>query len=162
MNENKRWVTFTYIFPQIRKITNIFRNTNVKIAFRCRNTIANLIKPSKDHNIPPKNKWGIYHLTCNTCKLAYVGQTTHSPNTRFQENIRYIWNNNPQYDQHILHNQHEYGQMNNIMSLPKPLNNPSLLIPFAQYYTHPNPLRKRQTHSGAKPRRNKPLISNGH
>jgi len=38
------------------------------------------------------------------------------------------------YDQHILQNQHEYGQMNSIMTLLKPLNNPSLLISYEQYY----------------------------
>jgi len=55
-------------------------------------------------------------------------------NIRFQEHIRYIRNNNPQsaYAQHILQNQHEYGQMKCIMTLPKPLNNPSLLIPYEQ------------------------------
>jgi len=54
-----------------------------------------------------------------------------SLNIRFQERIRNITNNNPQsaYAQHILQNQHEYGQMNSIMTLLKPLNNPSLLIP---------------------------------
>jgi len=44
---------------------NVFRNTNVKIAFRCRYTIGNLIKLPKDYDIPPHNKWGIYQLTCN-------------------------------------------------------------------------------------------------
>ena len=59
-----------------------------------------------------------------------------SLNIQFQEHIRYIRNNNPQsaYALHILQNQHEYGQMNNIMTLLKSLNNPSLLIPFEQYY----------------------------
>jgi hypothetical protein len=33
MNKNKKWATFTYISPHIRKITNLFRNTKVKIAF---------------------------------------------------------------------------------------------------------------------------------
>ena len=32
-----------------------YSETNVKIAFRSRNTIGSLIKPSKDHNIPPHN-----------------------------------------------------------------------------------------------------------
>ena len=66
----------------------------------------------------------------------YVGQTSRSLNVRFQEHTRYIRNNNPHsaYAQHILQNQHEYGQMNNIMTLLKPLNNPNLLIPYEQYY----------------------------
>ena len=135
-DKNKRWATFTYISPQIRKVTNIFKNTNVRIAFRCRNTIAKMNKPSKDHDIPPHNKWGIYQIKCNTCGRSYVGQTSRCLNIRFREHIRYIRYNNPQsaYALHILQNQHEYGQMNSIMTLLKPLNNPSLLIPYEQYY----------------------------
>jgi len=95
-SKDRRWVTFMYISPQIRKVTNIFRNTNVKRAFKCRNTTANRIIPSKNHNTPPHNKWGIYQLTCNTCHLSYVGQKSRSLNIRFQEHIRYIRNNNPQ------------------------------------------------------------------
>jgi len=109
MNKNKRWTTFTYISPQIRKVTNIFRNTNFMIAFRCRNTIANLIKPPKDHDITPHNKWVVYQLTCNTCNRSYVGQTSRSLSIRFQEHVGYIKNNNSQsaYAQHIPQNQHE-------------------------------------------------------
>jgi len=33
----KKWATFTYHSPAIRKITNIFKNTTVGIAFRSRN-----------------------------------------------------------------------------------------------------------------------------
>ena len=34
-----RWATFTYYSPAIRKITNLFRNSNIRIAFRTTNTI---------------------------------------------------------------------------------------------------------------------------
>jgi len=53
---------------------------------------------------------------------------------RFQEHIRYM-SNNPQsaFAQHILQNQHEYGQMSSIMTLLKPLSSPSMLIPYQQY-----------------------------
>jgi len=37
---NTKWTTFTYVSPQIRKITNLFRHTNVKIAFKCNNKIS--------------------------------------------------------------------------------------------------------------------------
>ena len=86
-SNNKNWATFTYISPQIRKVTNIFRNTNIRIAYKCHNTLANLIKPPRDHRTPPHNKWGIYKLTCNTCNLSYVGQTSRSLNIRSQEHI---------------------------------------------------------------------------
>ena len=36
--------------------------------------------------------------------------------------------------QHILQNRHEYGKMSSIMTLLKPLNSPSTLIPYEQYY----------------------------
>ena len=129
------WVTFANITPQIRNVTNIFRNTNVKIAFRCRNTIANLIKPSQDHNILLSNKRGIYQLTYNKCSVAYVGQNSRSQNICYQEHIRYIRNNTTQsaYAQLIIQNQHEYGEMNSKMTLLKPLNNPSLLTAYEQY-----------------------------
>jgi len=130
-NKNKRCATFTYISPQIHKVTNIFRNTNVRIAFRCRNTIANLIKPPKDHNILPHNKWGIYQLTYYTCSRSYVGQMSCSLNICFQEHMKYIKNNpHSAYALHILQNQHEYGQMNSIMTILKPLNNLNMLIPY--------------------------------
>ena len=38
------------------------------------------------------------------------------------------------YALHILQNQKQYGQMNSTMTLLKPLNNPSLLLPYEQYY----------------------------
>jgi hypothetical protein len=36
---NKKWVTFTYHGPSVRKVTNLFKHTNLKIAFRPTNTI---------------------------------------------------------------------------------------------------------------------------
>ena len=39
------WATFTYSSPQIRKFTNLFKHTNVKIAFKCNNTVSQLTKP---------------------------------------------------------------------------------------------------------------------
>ena len=127
-SKNKKWATFTYISLLIRKVTNIFRNTNIRIVYKCRNTIAKLIKPPKDQHKPPHSKWGIYQLTCNKCNLSYVGQTSRSLSIHIRQHVRYIRYNNSQstYTLHILQNQHEYGQMNRTMTLFKPLNNPSI------------------------------------
>ena len=83
------------------------KRTNVKISFRCNNTITRLTKPSNVHKIPPHNKWEIYQLTCNSCNLSYVGQTIRRLKIRYQEHIRYMRSNNPlsSYAQHILRNQ---------------------------------------------------------
>ena len=92
-----RWATFTCTSPQIRKITNLFKHTNVKIAFKRNNTISQLTKPAnKTPPTTPYDRSGIYSLTCNTCKQLYVGQTSSSLRVRFQEHTRYIKYNNPQ------------------------------------------------------------------
>ena len=72
-----KWTTFTYASPQIRKTTNLFKHTNIKIAFKCNNTIAQLLKPAnKTPHHTPYDRSGNYALTCKTCQLAYVGQTS--------------------------------------------------------------------------------------
>jgi hypothetical protein len=73
---NTKWTTFTYTSPLTRKITNLFKHTNVKIAFKCNNKISRLMKPNTANNTPCYNRSGIYKLTCNTCRLGYVGQTS--------------------------------------------------------------------------------------
>ena len=131
-----KWATFTLTSPHIRRITNLFKNTTVRIALRSNNTVVQLTKPPNDHKIPPRNKWGIYQLTCNSYSLSYVGQTSRSLKVYYKEHIRYIRYNNPKsaYAQHILSNQHEYGTMNNVMTLTRPLNNPNMLTPFEQFH----------------------------
>jgi hypothetical protein len=62
-----------------------------------------------------------------------VGQTTRSLKVHYKEHIRY---SNPKSAnaQHILRNQHEYGTMNNVMTLLKPLNNPNMLTPYKPFH----------------------------
>jgi hypothetical protein len=133
---NMKWATFTFFPPHIRRITNLFKHTKLKIAFRCHNTIAHLTKPDTGCKTPPHNKGGIYQLSCKTCNLSYVGQTSRSLKVRYQEHIRYIRTNNPQsaFAQHILHNQHEYGTIHDLMTPIKPLSNTKMLIPYEQFY----------------------------
>ena len=52
------------------------------------------------------------------------------------EHIRYIKTNSPQsaYPQHILHNQHECGILAESMTLLKPLQHKSMLLPFEQFH----------------------------
>ena len=45
--DNKRtWATFTYHRPQIREVTNLFRNTKIGIAFKPTTTLQQLIRPT--------------------------------------------------------------------------------------------------------------------
>jgi hypothetical protein len=133
-DENKKWATFTYHSSKIRKITNLFKHTNINIAFKSTNTILHLTEPKMHDTTQDYNKSGIYKLTCKTCNKAYIGQTSTDLTKRHHEHIRYIKNNDPQstYAYHILNNIHEYGTLTDTMSLLKPIQKTSLLIPYEQ------------------------------
>jgi len=113
-NTDKRpWITFTYHGNYVRKITNMFKKTQIKIAFRTTNTTFQIL--TRNHNNNPDDS-GINKLTCGTCQRAYIGQTGRWISTRYKEHIRYIKNNNPQsgYALHILNNKHEFGPQETI------------------------------------------------
>jgi hypothetical protein len=57
-----KWVTFTYIGKETRKITNIFWNTTVKVAFRTKNNIQQILKPKLQRD--KYNSSGIYRMKC--------------------------------------------------------------------------------------------------
>jgi hypothetical protein len=110
-NQNKKRATFTYYSPKIRLLTILFKHTNINIAFKNTNTIQQYTKPKTIDKNQDYNTSGIYKLTCNTCKMSYIGQTSRNLNQRYQEHIRYIRNNDPQsaYAQHILQNLNKCG-----------------------------------------------------
>ena len=130
-DKNKKWASFTYHSSKIRKITNLFKHTNIKIAFQSTNTIQHLTEPRKQDITQEHNKSGIYKLSCKTCNKAFIGQTSRDLTKRHREHIRFIKNNDPQsaYAVHILNNIHEYGTITDTMSLLKPIQKTSLLIP---------------------------------
>ena len=73
---------------------------------------------------------GIYKLTCNTCKMSYIGQTSRNIKQRYREHIRYVRDNNSQsaYAQHILQNRHEYCSITDTMTLLKTIHKMSQLF----------------------------------
>ena len=118
-NNSKKWITFTYYSPAIHKVANIFRRTNIKIAFLPTNTIYQQVA-YKNRNPNPS---GIYQLKCNTCNNAYVGQSGRLITVRHKEHVRYIHNNNnpkSAYATHILDNRHEFGPAEETLKLLKP------------------------------------------
>jgi len=71
-----KWAIFTYHSQIIRKITNLFKQTDIKIAFRNTNTIWQITRPKLQDNTQDHDKSGIYKLICKTCNKGYVGQTS--------------------------------------------------------------------------------------
>jgi len=94
-DENKKWTTFTYHSPQIRKLTNLFKHTNINNAFKNTNTLQHCTKPKTPGKNQEYNMSGIYRLACNTCKMSYIGQTSRNLKQKYWEHIHYIRNNNP-------------------------------------------------------------------
>ena len=79
-----RWVTFSYIGKETNFVTNLFRKTNLKIAFRTNNTIQNLLK-HKQQTLDIYTQTGVYKLKCPDFNKVYVGQTGRSFQIRFNE-----------------------------------------------------------------------------
>ena len=48
----KKWVTFTYHSPLIRRVTNLFKHTDLHIAFKATNTIRQQISDKQTINNP--------------------------------------------------------------------------------------------------------------
>jgi hypothetical protein len=116
-----KWVTFKYYSPFVRKVTNVFKNTNLRIAFQPTNTIWKLLKIKKK---PPNiyTKSGVYTIKCSSCNRFYIGQTGRDLNTRYKEHLRYIRTNNPKsaFALHILDNNHQYNSMDESLQLVVP------------------------------------------
>jgi len=115
---NQKWLPFTYFGLAIRRITNLFKDSNIKIAFRTTSPIHKQLSKGPN-NI--QNPSVIYKLKCNTCNNKYVGQSGRAINIRYKEHIRYVRTNNPQsaYATHILQNRHKYGPRNDTLQLLK-------------------------------------------
>jgi hypothetical protein len=96
-----------YRSPSIHKVTNLFKHTNLKIAFHPTNTIYRQL-PQKPKDPNPS---GIYQLKCNTCNSAYIGQSDGLITIWHREHHHYIRNNNPTlvYAMHVLDNRHGFG-----------------------------------------------------
>jgi len=103
-DKNNKWAIFTYHSPKVRKITNLFKQTDIKIVFKSMNTIQQQTRPKNHGMTPNHNKIGICKLKCKTCNKVYIGQTSRNLSLRFHKHIRYIKNNDPQsaYAPHIL------------------------------------------------------------
>jgi hypothetical protein len=90
----KKWAIFEYHNPIIRKLTNMFKNTELQIAHQVKNTTQNILK-EHDKKLDICENSGIYSLRCNTCNKQYVGQTGRNLKTRHLEHYRYIKFNDP-------------------------------------------------------------------
>jgi len=76
----------SYHSPLIRKLSNIFKHTILRIALQSRSTLYNIFKSPKE-NINEYLASCIYSLKCNACDIVYVGWLVAILKPEFQ-NIR--------------------------------------------------------------------------
>jgi hypothetical protein len=133
-SDNRTWVTFTYFSSLVYKVTNLFRNACVNIAFKTTNTVLHQLQPRK--TIDASKTSGIYRLLCNTCNRSYVGQCGRTIAVCYKEHIRYIRPNDPAsaYALHILNQQHEYGCLNETLQFLKTCNKGNLMNQWETFY----------------------------
>jgi hypothetical protein len=85
----------------------------------------------------PTNKYQkLIQKTCKACSKIYVGRTSRNRRARHNEHTRYIKNNDPRsaYTLHILNNRHEYGNIEDTMTLLKGIDKQTLQLPTEQLY----------------------------
>jgi hypothetical protein len=114
-----KWAKFTYVGKETKFITELFRNTSLKIAFTTQNTIGKLLSKQQNHNQNKFVKCGVYQLTCLDCNKNYIGQTDRPFHLRFQEHFcdhKYA-NNKSKFAQHLLDNKNSISPIENIMDV---------------------------------------------
>ena len=84
-----KWAKFLYVGRQTKFITELFKNTKLKVSFKIENTIGILLtQNNKNANSNKFNKSGGYQLTCQDCNKKYIGQIGRPFHVKFQENFR--------------------------------------------------------------------------
>jgi hypothetical protein len=135
--QKQKWATFTYTGNQTRAITKLFKNSNIRIAYRTNNAIHNYLQ-NKDHNSDKYSHSGIYELKCNSCQLKYIGQTDGNFRVRYKEHIHAIRSNKTtsRYAQHILETGHTYGTIENTLNTLKFERKSQKMNSLEQYYIY--------------------------
>jgi hypothetical protein len=81
--------------PKNKKNHELIQKYKCGISFKNTDTLQ-LTKPKINNNIQEQDKSGIYELTCNTCHMSYIRETSRSLKQRYQEHVGYIKHNEPQ------------------------------------------------------------------
>jgi hypothetical protein len=60
--QSKKWITFTFLGKETRRIAEIYKNTNIRIAFKTNNTTKSLHIRAEKSGIDRYNNSDIYPL----------------------------------------------------------------------------------------------------
>jgi hypothetical protein len=137
-NTKHKWTTFTYVGKETSYITNLFKKTELRIAFRTTSTIGKILS----HKNPTPDKFslsGVYRLTCPDCNKVYVGQTGRRFATRFKEHEKAFGSNShtSSFVKHLNEEEHSFSPMNSIMQI----------LHYGKKGAHLNTLERFQIHT---------------
>ena len=133
----QKWATFTYIGRETTFITNLFKKTNIKIAFQTNNTIQKLLI-HKQQALEIRSRSGVYKLTCPDCGKAYVGQAGRSFTTRFQEHKNAFRTANQFSDlaKHLTEHTNSFGSTHKTMQILQLQNKGAHLNTIKRFYIY--------------------------
>jgi hypothetical protein len=117
--------------------TNLFRRTNIKIAFRTNNTVYNRLT-HKNHNTDKYTQYGVCTLMCPDCNKAYVGQTGRGFIARYIEHKHSFRNNShtSKFAQHLVKQAHTFTTIHNTMQILHYQKKSTHLNTVERYYIH--------------------------
>ena len=120
-NRKDSYAEFTYFGKETRAVTKLFKETQLRVAYKVNNTInKQLVSKLNNQNSQQQyERSGVYSLTCPDCLMKYIGQTGRTVEKRFQEyfhdfkyNIR-----KSNFATHLLDNNHSIGPINEMMQI---------------------------------------------
>jgi hypothetical protein len=109
---------FTYIGKDTRFITKVFKEFNVNISFRTRNTTENILTKQRLLRNQCEES-GVCGLKFQNCPSIYIGQTGRSFKIRYKEHTQDIKSNKNRtgFSHHNLSTGHAYDSMVNTMEI---------------------------------------------
>jgi hypothetical protein len=116
--KTRKWATLTYYGKESYQISKIFKDTNVQITYKTRNTLQYLQNQKPKHtNLYERS--GVYQLTCSVCNETYTGQTGRNFEKRFKEHLQaYKYNpQNSKFAQHATESGHTFGKKTDILTI---------------------------------------------
>ena len=133
----QKWATFTYVRKETTFITNLFKKTDIKIAFRTNTTIQKLLMHNQQTS-DILSRSGVYKLTCPDCNKAYVGQTSRSFTIRFQEhkNAFKTANKSSNFAKHLMEHTHSFGPIHNTLRVLQLHNKGAHLNTIERFYVY--------------------------
>ena len=114
----QKWVIFNNVGKETTFITNLFKKTNIKIAFRTNNTIQKLLM-HKQQTTDIHSHSRAYRLSCTDYWKAYVGQTGRSVDTWFRElkNAFRTASHSSNFAKHLIEHAHSFGPIHSTMQI---------------------------------------------